>query len=51
MFGREYLDDGESYLGSKTSPGIFGAHITFPEEGLRIGGGWFLGVGCSVGVG
>ena len=51
MLGREYLDDGESYLDPKTRSGTFGAYITFPEEGLRIGGGWFLGVGCSVGVG
>lgn len=25
VFGREYLDDGESYLDSKTRPDIFGA--------------------------
>ena len=51
VFGREYLDDDESYFDSKTRSGILGTYITFPEGDLRIGGGWFLGVGCSVGVG
>jgi hypothetical protein len=52
VFEREYLHDQAPDLAPETRYGISGVHIILPKEGLRIGKGWVLGVGCWVlGVG
>jgi hypothetical protein len=52
VFEREYLHDQAPDLAPETRYGISGVHIILPREGLRIGKGWVLGVGCwALGVG
>ena len=46
MFEREYLHDQAPDLAPETRCGTPGVRITLPKVGLRIGKGWFLGVGC-----
>jgi hypothetical protein len=52
VFEREYLHDQAPDLAPETRCGTPGVRITLPKVGLRIGKGWFLGVGCwALGVG